>query len=347
MKSSITRFTNVRTARRIIFLLGFFLIAPACLLRAEMIDKVVAVVNDEVITLSELETEAEGVYQKIVESTPAEGRESAMAEAREQILDTIIDKRLIAQKAKAQKIAVAPEEIDAALQQVLQRSKLTKEELLNKLSLSGVDEGMYRATLQTQILQNKLVSADVRAKIVVTDEMVHDYYTAQHGSSDTGTDKGQSYHLQQIGCSWQDPDGKELPESVAQTKKADARTRIDKVYAMAKEGKNFGELASQYSDLPSAADKGELGTFTAGELADYMLKAVSTLKPDELSEIVETPAGYQFFKLLEGKKADTIVPDNFSLVKEDIRKELYEQEMKKAYMEWVKELKATAYIQKL
>ena len=335
-------------SRPILFTLFLAALFLPTSLRGEVVDKVVAVVNDEIITLSELEIEVQGIYQKIAETTPATERESAMIEAREQILDTLIDKHLIAQKAKEMKITVTEQEIDEAMQQVLQRSKLSKDELLAKLAVSGVDESMYRETLRTQILQNKLISSEVRAKVVVTDAMVRAFYDSQHGSTSTTEPAVTgSYHLQQIGTSWQNPEGKEQSAAETEAKKADARVRIDKVYKLAKDGEDFGELASQYSDLPSAADKGELGTFAAAELADYMVQAVSSLKPGDISEIVETPAGFQFFKLLEASTTASAVPDDFSRNKEDIKKQLYEQEIKKTYAEWAKKLKDNAYIQKL
>ncbi len=316
-------------------------------LQAEVVDKVVAIVNDDIITLSELETEVEGVYQKIAETTPAAERESAMIEAREQILDTLIDKRLISQKAKAMKISVTPEEITDAMGQVLQRSNLTKDELLAKLAVSGVDETMYRETLRTQVLQNKLISSEVRGKIVITDQMARAAYDSEHGTTAQADPTVSSYHLQQIGTSWQNPEGKEQTEAETEAKKADAKIRIAAAYQLAKDGEDFGDLASKYSDLPSAADKGELGTFAATELADYMLGAVSSLKPGDISEIVESPAGFQFFKLLETTTEESTVPDDFSRSKEEIKKRLYEQEIKKAYAEWAKKLKDDAYIQKL
>ena len=79
-----------------------------------------------------------------------------------------------------------------------------------------------------------------------------------------------------------------------------------------------------------------------------MRSAVAGLKVGEVSEIIETPAGFQFFKLISGPGATTLVAETpLAEVKEAIKQELYEQEMKKAYSQWVKELKSQAYIQKL
>lgn len=332
----------------------------ACLgfsvVRAEVVDRVVAVVNNEAITLSELNTEAEGIIKKIQESSAPGDKERAIQAAKNEILDTMIDKRLIAQKAKSAKISVTEEEIDTALTQILKRTNQSKEELLKNLESTGMSEPMYQATLKSQILQNKLISNDSRAKVVITDEMARQYYDKSKPSSSSTSVKKESayYTLQQIGCNWRTQDGSSDPASVSSEEKATARARIESVYKKAKDGSNFNELAVQYSDLPSAADKGNLGSFEASELAESTLKVIAPLKQNEISEIIETPTGYQFFKLVkkqegkEGKVAEAAAnKDDFEKVKDSIKQELYNQEMKKAFEEWAKDLKNQAYIQKL
>lgn len=310
---------------------------------AELVDKVVAVVNDEVITLSELEAEAESLYHQIATTTPPESRDAAIVEAREEILNTLIDKRLITQKAKSQNITVTDGEVDAAFQQMLQRSRLSKAELLQKLSEAGVTEAVYRTTLASQILQNKLVSNDVRSKIIITEEMILDYYDTHYTSQ---VDEG-SYYLLQIGFSWQDPENKDLSTPALYANKLDAQKRAQRVHGLARSGQDFGELARKFSDLPSAADGGDIGIFMADELADYMLAAVTNLQPNDISEIIETPAGYQFFKLLSGSEGAIVRKASYASVKDDIKRELYDRELQKAYGQWVRDLKSQAYIQKL
>ena len=78
-----------------------------------------------------------------------------------------------------------------------------------------------------------------------------------------------------------------------------------------------------------------------------MRSAVSALEPGGISEIVETDAGYQFFKLLSGDDNTIVVTSSFEEAKDEIKQKLYEQKMKEAYSEWIKELKEKAYIQKL
>ena len=331
----------------IIFLIS--ILSSAQPVHAEMVDKVVAVVNDDIITLSDLEKEGEPTFRKIAAKAPSDQLASALAAARAEILETMIDKHLIAQKAAAKKVTVSDAEIDAAFANVLQRSRMSRDQLLAKLDEAGVDETIYRETLKIQILQNKLVGADISSKIVITDDMVLDYYDTHYVSHATApettpTNNEGGYYLLQIGCSIQDGNRKA------------ARERIEKAHSLTLAGEDFGEVARKFSDLPSRTDGGDIGTFELDDMAADMRRAVAGLKTGQISEIIETPDGFQFFKLLSGGGSaagetvgskSIVANATFEEVKDKIKQELFEQEMKKAYAQWVKELKEQAYIQKL
>lgn len=317
-----------------------FLLLPVRQISAEMVDRVVAVVNNEIITLSELDKEGETAFRKIAASSSATNREAQLAAARAEILETLIDKRLITQKAATKKLTVSDAEIDAAFQNVLNRTNMTREQLLAKLDEAGVDEPVYRSTLKTQLLQNKLVGADVSSKIVVTEDMILDYYDTHYVSRA----KGEGLYLLQIGCGWQDGEGAGGDLSA---RKNEAKERVEKAHDLAKSGKDFGDLARKFSDLPSGADGGDIGTLEPDDMADDMRKAVADLKPGEISDVIETSTGYQFYKLLSSGEDAITKNASYEAVKNEIKQELYEQEMKKAYAQWVKELKDQAYIQKL
>ncbi|WP_163340177.1 peptidylprolyl isomerase [Desulfopila sp. IMCC35008] len=305
---------------------------------AEMVDRIVAVVNDDIITLSELDEEAEGIYQRIAASVPSEQLQNELMKAREQILDTLIDKRLIAQKAEEQKLSVSDAEVEQALQDVLSRTGMTMQDLVGKLHESGVTEEVYRSTLKSQLLQNKLISNDVQRKIIVTDEMMLDYYDLNYTSK---VDEG-SYYLLQMGFNWSSADKKDVPGA-----KEDARKRAQRVHKLATSGQDFRTLARKFSDLPSAVDGGDLGTFLPGDMAEYMKHAVIGLKTGEVSEIVETRSGYQFFKLLSMGDGEIMMKAPFESVKDEIKRILFDKQMKEAYTIWVTELKQNAYIQKM
>ncbi len=129
--------------------------------------------------------------------------------------------------------------------------------------------------------------------------------------------------------------------------KVDAKKRAERVRTLVANGQDFRSLAQKFSDLPSAADGGDLGVFEEDEMASYMRNAVIDLNPGAISEVVETPSGYQFFKLLSSKNGQIVVQASFESVKNEIRKKLYEQKLKEDFESWAKSLKDNAYIKKL
>ncbi len=315
-----------------------FLLIPLYL-SAEVVDKVVAVINDEVITLSELEEETNTVFKSITKENPEAPVAEALEKAREIALNSMIESRLIQQKATKYNVTVTDADVNAAYEKMRTGMSLDPDEFRHKLEISGLTEESYRIKLKEQILQSRLLSFDVRSKIIVSEEMILDYYDENYTSR---VNEG-SFYLLQIGMSWPKTDD---PEKLAADKK-ETRERAERVHKLAESGQDFKSLAEKFSDLPSASDGGDIGTFTVDEMARSMRDAVGSLKPGEISEIVETPTGYQFFKLLSGDKNAIVVTASYESVKEEIREKIFEEKLKAAYAEWVTKLKNEAYIKKL
>lgn len=324
--------------------LQYLVVALFCLLQtslnstAEMVDKVVAVVNDEIITLSELEEETADIYKTLAKSNSSENLLEAMDEARDIALNKMIERTLMEQKAKQFNLAVTEEEVDTAFDRMRSNMSLSPSEFRQQLEKSGMTEEQYRSRLRDNILQSKILSVDVRSKIVITDEMVLDYYDHHYTSR---VEEG-DYYLLQMGFSWDDAGSAEQKGSKENTLKLAKR-----IHNLAKDGQDFKTLAKKFSQLPSASDGGDIGVFTLDEMAPAMRSAVKDLQPGELSSIIELQERYQFFKLLSGEDAGIVVTSSYEASKDEIRDKLYEIKMKEAYQIWVKKLKESAYIQKL
>ncbi len=330
---------RIRTYSARVFLIVFFCCLIPVTAFSELIDKVVAVVNNDIITLSEVEQEAEGLYRVIAQKNSGDSQLQILAEAREKTLDALIDRKLISQKAMQHNVSVSEEEIENGYEKVRNRSGFSKEEFIKKLEESGMTEKSYRANLGAQILQSKLVSFDVRSKIVITEAMILDSYDENY----TYRVEEGSYYLLQIGFVID-----KSTESGDITKnKENTRKRAERVHNLALNGQDFNTLAKKFSDLPSAVDGGDIGTFTLDEMASTMRSAVSSLEPGSISKIIETKVGFQFFKLLSGDNNAIVVTSSFEEAKDEIKQKLFEQKMQEAYSEWIKGLKEKAYIQKL
>ena len=309
---------------------------------AQLVDRVVAVVNDEVITMSEVNEEGQSYFKKINEQAPPAQVKDALSRAREEILNTLIDKRLIAQEAAKQRVTVSDAELQGAAEQMLINNKITQEMLESQLGQMGMDYDAYLDSLRNQILQSKLVNYNIRSKIIITDDMILDYYDTHY----TKHISAGGYYLMQMGFLWgESMNSTSTPEKYAD--KMDAKKRAERVRALVQGGQDFRTLAKKFSDLPSAADGGDLGVFQKDDMAPYMQDAILKLNPGAISEIIETPSGYQFFKLLSSQDGQIVVQASFSSVKEEIRTKLYEQQLKTQFDEWVKNIKKEAYIKRL
>ncbi len=324
---------NIRSISSCIILLVVMLISPA---RADIIDSCVAVVNDDVITLSEVNEAGKLMFQRIAETAPPEQLSQALKQARKTIIDKLIEKKLLLKQAKAMHISVSDEEVERTFQQILKRNKTTKQQFTAELSRLGMPEKQYRENLREQILSSKLVNYEVRSKIVIPESQIVDYYD-QHYTEQV---KEGGYYVLQIGVT---PEGRDMPADPAAADRA-AKKKADRIYSMARAGQDFKQLAREYSDLPSAVDGGDIGTFTKDEMAPYMEKAVTQLKPGEISPVVKSPNGYMIFKLLSSQEGEIITKVPYESVKEEIRNTIYQQEMQRRYKTWLDEIRSQAYI---
>jgi peptidyl-prolyl cis-trans isomerase SurA len=201
-------------------------------------------------------------------------------------------------------------------------------------------EQQYREDLRDQMLQSKLSNFQVRSRIVITEEDIQEYYQKQY----TQENQESGYYLLQMGFTWEEQGNLVMPGTIA---KQDAEKRAEEIRNRVLDGESFKELAKSFSNLPSAKDGGDIGLIKKDEMAQYMRDTVLAMKPGEVSPIVETESGYQFFKLLSVRQGDMVILAPYESVRTDIRDLLYQEEIKEQYDIWVKELREKAYIKTL
>ncbi len=308
-------------------------------LYADVVDRVVAVVNDDVITLSEINEEGREIFKNIAAQVSPAERNSKLQEARMAVIEQMIDRKLILQKAAKLNITVSDEEAEAALQQILTNNNATLTQLQAQLAKNEVSEEKYRLNLKNQIAASRLINMEVRAKIIITDQQITDYYNNQYAVKTT---EGK-YHLLQIGSLIKkDQTGKPIENG-----KKDALKRIERIRILAMGGNDFKKLANKYSDLPSAVDGGDIGLFTKSEMAPAMWQAIALIKPGEISQVIGTSSGFQLFKLLSSQEGKTLAKAPLETVKQEIQNTLYKKMMKSRHQKWLKTLRDQAYIKVL
>ncbi|MCL2341094.1 MAG: peptidylprolyl isomerase [Proteobacteria bacterium] len=309
------------------------LLLPLCA-SAGVVDRGVAVVNNDVITLSEMNDFGKPLFKKIMDETPAGQREAAMQQARLTVLHKLIEKKLILQEAKKYNIQISDQEVEGAFQRILAANKTTVDQFRKDIAAEGMSEKQYREELREQILNSKLVNHEVRTKVVISDSAVLDYYNSHYV-----TVAGGEYDLLQIGCTWGT-----ATKNGAIPSQEEARQKIEKVRDLAAKGKDFKALAREYSDLPSAAEGGDLGRFQQDELAPFIRNAVVHLKAGEISKIVESGNAYHLFKLLSSQQGQAAAREPLDEVKEQIREKLYQQALEQRFKDWLTSIQERAYI---
>lgn len=291
---------------------------------------VAAIVNDEIITLHDVNRSAQPAV------TAAEKKGSLSDAERIQIrrttLDHLIEKKLTDQKIKELGIRVSEEEIRQAIDDVRKQNNIpTQEALVTALAAQGLSFEQYREQLQEQIEKLKLVSMEVRAKVLVGESEMRDYYTANLAKYT----EDESYRARHIFFKTGE---KATPDEIKR-----AKTTATAVLADAKGGKDFAELAKTFSEDPAARkDGGNLGSFKKGDMQPELEKTILSMKPGEVSELVSTPIGFHIIKL-ESIVAGTT--KSFESVKSEIEEILYRKKSEERFNQWAKDLRGKASIE--
>ncbi len=307
---------------------ALFLWSPVS--NARVIDRIVAVVNDDIITLTEL-NKAVSPYVDRINSAgySSEKKKEILYKIKKDMLDRMIDKMLTDQEIKRLHITVTDQEVDNAIERLKQSQSMTQEDLEKALKQNGLTLKEYRERMRREILRPKLINYEIKSKVIVTDQDIKKYYN-EHKQKFSGVNK---YHLCNI-C---------LPvdANASDEIKAEKYKKAEKIKKMLDQGKNFNDLAKKYSEVPNAADGGDLGTFEMGALSGKIRNAVSGLKPGKYTDVILTDQGYQIFYLEDVKTENGKTLDEIST---QISKKLYKEKAEKKFKSWLESLKEKSHI---
>ncbi len=299
-------------------------------LRGEVTERIVALVNNEVITLSELEEMAKPLYEEVRRTSPPSEREQKLKKVREEILDHLVDSKLLDQEIKKRKIEVPDRDVDAAIADVLKSASLSENDLKKVLAREGMTYSAYRQKIREELGKMRLVSREIKSKIVIEEETLRKAYQE---NLDKFTDPLE-VKIQQIFFP--------LPKNGSKEETAAVWKEGQSILERARKGEDFSELAKKYSHGPEASEGGVLGNFKHKELMPELEEVGFRLKGGEISGLIASPLGFHILRVMERKGGE---PRPFAEVQNKIREEMIQVEAEKKYQEWMKELKSKAYIQ--
>ena len=302
-------------------------ITPSRTLSAETCNRVVAVVNNEVITQYELDKRVREVTGFSPEALRAKAPER-FSETRRQVLHLMIDEKIAEEKIKELNIQVTQKQVDATIQRMQDNQRMSREELLAELQKEGLTYEKFEQKIRKDLERARLVEYEVKSKIIIRDEAVKEYY--ERNKKDFGS--VEKIHLACIFLILKSPsDPAETME--IQRKAEDILSRL-------RAGEDFGEMAKKYSEGAAASSGGDLGVFHPDQLDPQLRKIIEALKVGSVSGLIPRQNGIQIFKVLERQEGEIKPLDE---VKDAIYSILYREEVESRYRTWIQGLRESSY----
>jgi peptidyl-prolyl cis-trans isomerase SurA len=278
--------------RKLLFVLVVLAASAAGARAVTLVDRIVAVVNKDVITYSEL-YEAVGMAERQLkrQGTPAPER---------RVLERQMLERLILDKAQLQLardtgIRIEELQLDRAVERIAESNKMTLADFRRALESDGVSFDAFRNDVRQQMIMTRLREREVDNRIQVSDTEV-DLFLEQQKTRPEGAEYNIAHVLVRV------------PEQASPERIREARSRADQALADARRGEPFARVAASYSDAPDALQGGALGWRSHERLPELFANALAAMQPGEVSDVLRSPAGFHVLKLVERRGAGSAAP---------------------------------------
>ena len=337
----------------------FSLIPAALLLFAavvyadNIVDEIIARVNDQIITRAEFDRAKQSRIQELKQQFPSDWQ-SRWSAAEKDVLREMIDEQLLLEKGKELGITGETETIKQLNKMRQDMGLGSMQELEDEAKKQGISFEDYKESIRTRVVTQQVIGQEVGGKLHITDDEVQKFYN-EHSKELEGPEE---ISLSEILVSTEskpaakegqkDAAGKdtadkaaEKPEAEDPAKIAQAEAKAKLIYQQLKNGAKFDELAKKVSDGSTAAQGGPLGTFKKGELAKEFEDKTMSLKAGEVTEPIRTKQGFLILRVNAHRSAG--VPP-LKEVEDKIREAVYSQKLEPAARAYLNRLREQAYI---
>jgi peptidyl-prolyl cis-trans isomerase SurA len=297
--------------------------------QARVVEKIAAVVGDDVVLSSEVEETAQAFMPQVAAITNPTERAARASALRREVLDRLIDEHLVLQQANELKLSVSSEDVDRTIEQIKKDNGISDTQLAEELRKAGQTMAAYRQELKKQILRLRVINIAVGSKVTVSDNDVQSYYE-RHMKSGANIQVRASHIFVAI------PENADA--STVMAKEAAARKLLSRVQA----GEDFATLAREYSEDPATrAEGGDLGYFGRDMLPKPIEEMVFAMNVGEVRGPVRADRGFHVIKLVDKKQKD-VKP--LADVKEEIRGQLRQKEMERQTRNYLSELRKRSLV---
>lgn len=311
---------------RFLFLLA--LLVPAAAADRVVLEEIVARVNNQVITLADLERSRQAMREELSREVAGAEREPRLQEGDKNLLRDLIDQSLLVQRATDMGISVEADVIKR-LDRIRQDTGLDSLEALERMAAAqGMDFEDFKQQIRTQLLTQAIIQREVSGKIMLDSEEVRDYY-AKHQQELV---RPESVELREILISTEGVPPDQLPAR---------EERVRELLGKIRAGEKFEELAKTYSDAPTAAEGGDLGAFEVEKLAANIRDVIGNLLEGGVSDPLRTPQGYLLLQKVSHMPAG--IPP-FEKAEGEIMQKLYLDKVQPALREYLNNLRREAFL---
>lgn len=313
------------------WILGFCLalLLPRALEAEEVVvDGIAAQVGSDIVLVSEVMGLAGPVEERMRE---AGAEEVEIVKLRAEILDRLIERKLVQQVVRRAELEATNAEVDAAIAGIAQENGITVEEVVTSVEAQGLSFSQYKERIRGEIEQMKVINGMVRSRVRVDEGEVRALYDQKYGEQPEG---GEEVRLRHILLTF--PEG---------AKAADRRSvcgRVSGALARIRAGESFETVAGELSEVNPELG-GEVGWLHLGSVAAWMSPVKEMNRPGQVSEVIETPFGCNILQMVERREWE---PIRYDEAKDALWSQLYEQRTGDEYVEFIEKLRAQTYIER-
>lgn len=325
-------FLSKNNLRSLVFLSSLLFFHPAWSQKADtapsskLVDKIVVIVNNEIITTSDIASYKNNLKSKSIQSDLFEVDPKELIKDEQKLIAQMIDEKLLDSEVKKQNLSISFEQVEEEVRNIQRREGLSRQQLIDSLKKSGVAFSDYQDFVKKSIERHSLVGKSIRSKIKISDEDIASYYIS---NTKNAAKDAYEFNVSQIVFYPKDSDW------------SGAEERANKVYKLLQSGQSFAALANKFSEDSDFSKDGVLGTFKTGELAPFVDAAIQSLKSSEYSSVIKGPNAYYIFFI---NKKNIIMNPEILAQKDRIMQVLMQEAFKKQFRFWLDQKRREAYI---
>jgi peptidyl-prolyl cis-trans isomerase SurA len=298
-----------------------FLILISPFVQAEVVDKVLAIVSEEPITMSDMQKLRQGLKADKIQDDLFAVNKAELLKDDKKALEFLIEEKILKSEIKRQNLEVTKEAVEEEINKIQRRNKIDRNQLREALKAQGTNFADYLDYVKERMERQAIIQQSITSKIRISEEDINSHYLEKYGKTQKNSFQYTLSHIL--------------------FRKGDANKNAQETYKKIIAGQSFEELAAQSSEDPNFTAGGSLGKFKSGEVMKEIEVAVSKLSPGDITPPVKTRMGVHLIKINEKR----LIPNaDYEAKKSEIQAELTNKALREQFKFWITQKKKETYI---